>query len=258
MVQVDRAHLSLLGTPPNLRRQELIAVDLSGLDLAGADFSESLLGEADLRKADLRNARFAGAVIDKVSLDGAHIDKADFSTADLLSIYATDVFDSGTLMIMKAEAARQWLFSHGALVSHSDNLNPFLGRSWYNATREVAPTLTKKIAGTHNDLGLVKGVDTHERSFAEDFVAYLISIGVLERVKTVGRGNAGKWVIAVASEHRAVITAFEKSGEIDRLLWPFFEKELKRRGLPLPTSRNSAGKESGDGVKRATGAKRAT
>ena len=215
------SYLRHLGEPAELQDLDLSGLDLSGLALSEATFEGSILPETDLRSADVRRARFAGAILNGTMLDGANLRGSDFSDAEVQSIFVFDEFDTKTSGVLKGRAARQWLFSHGANVEGSEELNPFLGKPWYEAAREVTRTLDRRIAGTHQDSSLAKGTKLGERQFAEEFVKYLKNSGVLEHVKKSGKGSN---VIRVAAEHRDVIRRFGEEGTIDEVLQNFFRK----------------------------------
>lgn len=131
----------LLGDPPILTRLDLSNYDLSGLDLRRARFLSCEMFDTDLRKSDLRQASFENSLIYRVQLDDAVIHGADFASSELESIYVMDRFDRRTSGVFSGRDARQWLYSTGALVSPTSDLNPLLGKPWYEAAREVMRTL---------------------------------------------------------------------------------------------------------------------
>jgi len=152
--------------------------------------------------------------------------------ADLISIYVFDQFVRETSAVLPRKEALQWTYASGAKVAPSADLNPFLGQPWYEAAREVTRTLERRIAGTHNDAGLAKGVSAKYKSFAEEFVEFLLKAKVLRRVKKAGKDKAGEWVVAVSSKHRSVIHEFSVNGHVDEVLAPFFSKHLGGRKSP--------------------------
>ncbi|MQA36075.1 NACHT domain-containing protein [Modestobacter roseus] len=217
--------LGLLGSPARLANLDLSLADLSSLALVNADFTDSLLLETDLRKSDLRGASFDSAILQQVMLDAESVRGADFTAADVISINVFDAYTTNTFGILAGKAALQWLFSSGAKVANSSDLNQYLGQPWYEAAREVARTLVSRMAGTHQDDGLVRGTKHAYRTFATDFRDYLIRRGILEEVK---KDRAGNRALRVAASARASITSFAENGAIDDSLMPFFEPHLKR------------------------------
>jgi hypothetical protein len=153
----------------------------SSIDLRGGKVVNCLAESTDFRGADLRGANFSGTILQHVLLDGARLEGADFVDADAESIYVLDDFVRRSQEVLRKKDARQWLFAHGAVVKDSQELNPHLGKPWYEAAREVMRTLEQRIAGTHQEEGLWHGTKTQYRSFAKDFVAYLVSKKVLLR-----------------------------------------------------------------------------
>ena len=118
----------------------------------------------------------------------------------------------------------EWLYSNEANVGDIKNLNPFLGKIWYTAAREVTKTLVNRIAGSHQDVSLAKGTDLRNRELAKAFVQYLIKKGVLKKIK---RSNTGPgWVVRVAPEHRESIREFSEQGTINEVLKEFFEQYI--------------------------------
>jgi hypothetical protein len=226
-IRFDRTNARLLGTPPKLREIDLSGLDMSGLSLAEAEFTECLALDTDLRKSDLRKAIFSGSVLEQTAFDGALLNECDFTRTEVVSIYVFDDYDSRTSAVLKDRPARQWLYSRGALVSPVDDLNPLLGQPWYEAAREVTKTLQRRIGGTHQDVSLAKGTKTQYRTFAKDFVDYLVTKRVLERVTKSATGPG--FVVRVARQHRDAIRKFSEAGEISPELQPFFDKHLKKK-----------------------------
>lgn len=224
LVRRQASRMELLGTPPNLSEIDLCNRDLSGWDLRGSNVENSVIGDTDFRNADLRNASFGNSIIAGTMFDGAKLQGADFSTAQLDSVYVYDEYDKRTTAMLRGRDARQWLWSRGALVSRTDDLNPFLGRPWYEAAREVMRTLEKRIAGTHQDVSLVKGIDHSYREFAWEFVNYLVKVGIIRRVGKADHG--GEWIIKAEKDHYPIIHEFSEHGTIRTILKPFFDKRL--------------------------------
>ena len=221
-----KQHIGRLGEPADLRDLDLSGLDLSGLPLRNGNFSGSILPDTDLRNADLREARLDGAILSRTMLDGASLKLASFARAEIQSIYVFDQFSSRTKMILEGKNARQWLFSHGAVVSDESELNPLLGKPWYEAAREVTRTLEHRIAGTHQDSSLAKGTSLKYRHLAQEFVKHLRSRGVLQDVKRSGKGT---WVVKVKAEHRHTIREFSEDGVIGDVLRAFFDKYSEER-----------------------------
>ena len=224
----DRSMITrLLGDPPRFEGLDLSNYDLSGLDLRRAEFSSCELFDTDFRKSDLRQASFSHSMIFRAQFDGALLTAANFGGSELESIYVTDWFDRRTSSILSGKDARQWLYSSDALVFPTDDLNPLLGRPWYEAAREVMRTLERRIAGTHQDVSLAKGTQTKQREFARDFVDFLVSKGILRRM---GRSNTGPgWVLKVSRKYRHVVSEFSQSGKIAPEIMPFFDRHLNKR-----------------------------
>ena len=216
----------LLGAPPMLVDLDLSGYDLSGLDLRQASFKACELFDTDFRKSDLRQADFSGSLIFRVLLDDSLINGADFRSSELESIYVFDRFDKRTSGVYSGKEARQWLFSNGAFVFPYDDLNPLMGRPWYEAAREVVKTLEKRIAGTHQDVALSKGTQAEQREFARDFVDFLVTKGVLFRVKKSDTGPG--WIVKVHRQHRKTISEFSEHGSIPQVLESFFDRYLKK------------------------------
>jgi len=223
----DRSMMTrLLGDPPVFRTVDLSNYDLSGLDMRRAQFLSCEMFETDLRKSDLRQARFDESLIYRVQLDDAIIQGASFEHSELESIYVMDRFDKRTSGVFSGKEARQWLFSNGALVSPSDDLNPLLGRPWYEAAREVMRTLERRMAGTHQDVSLVKGTQAEQRDFARDFVDFLISKKILTKVRKSSTGPG--WVLKVSHAYRNVVSEFSQHGKIAPEIKPFFDRYLEK------------------------------
>lgn len=215
-------NIAYLGDPPGLSDLDLSGVDFSGLPLRNANFSGSILPDTDLRNSDLQGASFSHSILDNTMLDNARIQSADFSEAEIESIFVFDEFESRTYAVLHDKNARQWLFSHGAIVKDPSELNHLLGKPWYEAAREVAKTLTNRIAGSHRDSSLSKGTDLRYRDFAEDFVKYLRSHGILKDIKR----SRGSMLVKVAPEYRNIINKFKDDGIIDEKIQPFFDKYM--------------------------------
>ena len=215
-------NIAYLGSPPELADLDLSGVDFSGLPLRNANFSGSILPDTDLRNTDLRGASFAHAILDSTMFDGATIQSADFSESEIESIFVFDDFESKTHAILHHSDARQWLFSHGAIVKNPSELNPLLGKPWYEAAREVTKTLARRIAGSHRDSSLPKGTNLKYRNFAEDFVKHLRNCGILRDIKR----SRGSMLVKVSPGHRDVITKFNDDGIIDEKLQSFFDKYM--------------------------------
>ena len=218
----DARHVSILGTPPRVSGTDLSNVDLSGLRLQAGTFLDGIAQDTDLRKSDLREAVFRRMTLENVMLDGALLTDADFREAEIVSIFVFDEFDTRTSAVLKGRKARQWLHSRGALVSPTSDLNPLLGQPWYEAAREVTDTLVKRIGGTHQDVSLSKGTKEGHRVFAGEFVEFLVSRKVLDRVTRSSKGPG--YVVKLRKEYRESIVAFSKEGKIDGTLKPFFDK----------------------------------
>lgn len=214
-------NIGLLGKPPDLNDLDLSGLAMGGLPLRAADFSGSILPDTDLKHTDLRDARFDGAIVEATMFDGADLKNADFTKADVNSILVFDEFNLRTSAVLAGLDARQWLYSHGAKVAHMDELNPLLGKPWYEAAREVTRTLERRIAGTHQDSSLAKGTKLQYRELANEFVDFLKSRGVLQKVKASGKGST---IVKVASTHREAIREFSLNGIIGDVLRPFFDR----------------------------------
>jgi len=219
--------LKLIGTPAQFESIDLSGTNLSGLPLKGANFNNAILPDTDLRSSDLRGASFSGAVFDGTLLDGARLEGADLSLVEIDSIFVYDEFVTETTAILKGRSARQWLYSRGASVSKHDDLNPLLGRPWYKAAREVTKTLKNRIAGSHQDVSLVKGTSVENREFAKEFGEFLIKKGVLVRSKRSRKGPG--WVLTIPKEHWGIIDSFCDEGKIPEQFSEFFNKHLQAK-----------------------------
>jgi hypothetical protein len=218
-------NISLLGKPPLVANIDLSGLDMSGLPLRYARINNCIASDTDFRKADLAQVSFDGTILENIMLDDAILSDSDFTAADILSIYVFDKFDTKTSGILKGKNARQWLFSNGAKVSPIDDLNPLMGKPWYEAAREVTRTLERKIAGTHQDISLSKGTKMAYRIFAKEFVNYLLNKEILER-KVKSKTGPG-WVVQVKPEYRELIKNFSQDGAIKPEIEPFFSKYLQ-------------------------------
>jgi len=67
----------------DLRRAELINLDLSGAILTGADLTNAFLNDANLSGADLTSAILTGALLIGTNMNGADLTGADLTSADL-------------------------------------------------------------------------------------------------------------------------------------------------------------------------------
>lgn len=217
-------YVSLLGKDSIISNIDLSGLDLSGLPLRNSQIINCILLEVDMRKSDLRNSTFKGAVLEKVMFDEALLKDADFTDAEVISIYVFDEFQTQTSSVLMGRSARQWLYSNEALVYPTNDLNPLLGKPWYEAAREVTRTLEQKIAGSHQDTSLAKGTKLNRRKFATDFVDFLTREGILERRLRSKRGSG--WVVVVNSEYRDMLVNFSQKGIISPQLEPFFQKHL--------------------------------
>ncbi len=216
----------LLGDPPKFYLLDLSNFDLSGLDLRRAHFSSCEMFDTDLRKSDLRQSTFDGSLIFRVQLDDAMIQGANFVGSELESIYVLDRFDKRTSGVFSGKDARQWLFSNGALVSPTEDLNTLLGKPWYEAAREVTRTLERRMAGTHQDVSLVKGTQAEQREFARSFVDFLISKKILLKASKSKTGPG--WVLKVSHAHRKMVSDFSQHGQIAPEIKPFFDHYLDK------------------------------
>ncbi|MEU5258899.1 pentapeptide repeat-containing protein [Amycolatopsis sp. NPDC021455] len=219
-------HVSFLGKPANLQDVDLAGLDLSGLELTRGRFDGALLLESDFRSSDLRDASFKGAILERVQFDNAVLEGADFRDAEILSIYVNDTFTRGTTAVLEGKDALQWLFSSGALVANIDDLNPYLGRPWYVAAREVAISLSARLAGTHRKKGLSRGTKIRDRALATEFTEYLVKRGVLDVVILKAR-RGGDTVVRVNPDYRSLISELAEGGSIADEIKPFFDKFIK-------------------------------
>ena len=154
LIDISSDHCRLLGSPARLRYADICNLDLSEIDLRRAEILGCIAADTDFRKTDLRQTCFPKTILQRVLFDGAKLDGADFKQADVQSIYVYDDFGRRTTAVLEGRDARQWLFSHGAEVYPSNDLNHLLGDESYEAAREVMLTLNKRIAGTHDEKGL--------------------------------------------------------------------------------------------------------
>lgn len=216
--------LNLLGKYPTINDIDLSGVDFSGLSLHSGAFENCLAIDTDFRKADLRKASFKGTILENVMFDEAILNETDFRGAEIESIYVYDEYDTDTVQILSEKSARQWLYSHGAQVYPIDDLNHLMGKPWYEAAREVTRTIEHRITGTHQDVSLSKGTKRENRSFAEEFVEYLINKSILLKVTKSKKGPG--WVVKLDKKYIKVITSFSKEGKIHEIIAPFFKKYL--------------------------------
>lgn len=216
---------NLLGSPPVISGADVSAMDLSGLPLRNIRVINCLVQDTDFRKSDLRGSDFEGSILEGAMLDEVLIENADFRLAEVESLYVYDEYDTSTTAIIKGKRARQWLFSRGALVSPNDDLNPLMGKPWYEAAREVTKTLEGRMAGTHQDISLAKGTRNENRQFAQDFVSFLVRKRILLVVVKSDRSSGN--VVRVNPKKRDIIREFSNDGIIAEELRPFFRKFLK-------------------------------
>jgi hypothetical protein len=168
-IQKDQnKYTMLLGKPPKLEGVDISTLDFSGLSLKDGNIHDCLALDTDFRKSDLRNVSFSSTILDGVLLDNALLNNADFTKGDILSIYVYDEFDTNTFSILKGKQARQWLFSREAKVFPNNDLNPLMGKPWYEAAREVTRTLEHRIAGKHQPSSLSKGTKREYREFEKN------------------------------------------------------------------------------------------
>ena len=219
-----KTNMSFLGNPPILNDLDLSGVDFSGLPLRNANLSGSILPDTDFRNTNLQRAQFDRSILDGTMLDAADIESADFSHSEIESIFVYDEFDTKTTAMLHGKEARQWLFSRGGKVRNSSELNPLLGKPWYEAAREVTKTLERRIAGSHQDSSLSKGTSLKYRQFAIDFVKHLRSCGVLVDLR-VSRDRSST-LVKVDPDRRNIIRQFNDDGTIDNALQSFFDKYL--------------------------------
>jgi len=223
-IRHDRQFVRLLGSPPKVCAVDLSGTDLSALQLSGAAFEDCVAKDASFEKSDLRNARFDRCIFENVALDQALINGCDMRTSELASIYVFDEFDSRTKGILRGKQARQWLYTRGARVHPTDDLNPYLGQPWYSAAREVAATITRRITGSFQDVSLSKGTRFEQRDFAIEFVEFLTRKGILERVKRSNRGPG--YVVKLNRDYCTAITEFSQKGTIGPVLNEFFARRI--------------------------------
>lgn len=231
----SKKHLAMLGVPVQISQVDLCDLNMSGFDLRSALVEGCIAADTDFRNTDLRDAKFPRTVLERVMFDQSRLDGADFSEAEILSVYVFDDYNLKTLCILERKDARQWLFSHGAMVQNPHELNPYLGRQWYEAAREIVRTLVGRMAGTHQELGLSRGVKHQHKEFAEEFVSYLKRKGVLEVVTRADRDGGD--VVRVHKDYRAVLDEFDKVGKIGEVLQPFFNKKLGISEQTLPSEK---------------------
>ncbi len=224
-IRQDRKNVNLLGNPPLIDGIDCSDLDLSGLELSNASFVHSIILDTDFRKSNLQNAVFDNCIIDGIMLDDSLIRNCDFKRSEVISIYAFDEFNSRTTAILKGREARQWLFSRGADVFPDDDLNPLLGQAWYEAAREVAKTLKARIGGSHQDVSLAKGTKMAHRTFATNFVEFLVKKNILRKVKSSDSGPG--FVVKLNKAFWNDITEFCDNGKISSTLQPFFDKFRK-------------------------------
>ena len=161
LIQADQAkYIALLGKEAILDNLDLGGKDLSGLTLRRAHIENSIIIDTDFRKADLREASFCNSAIEGALFDDAILTETNFRDAEIVSIYVFDKYNTDTTAVLKGMDALQWLYSNGAIVDHADELNPLMGQPWYEAAREVMRTLLHKMAGTHQDVSLTKGINS--------------------------------------------------------------------------------------------------
>ncbi len=228
-IQKSQKFLELLGTPPRVANMDLSLVDFSGLNLKGLRVLDCIAQDSDFRKTDLRGSHFEKTIIERCLLDGARIEGANFAEAEVTSIYVFDTFDRRTLTILEGKSARQWLFSRGARVKDSQELNRLMGRDWYEAAREVTRTLERRMAGQHQEVGLVKGIEVKRRQLAISFVKYLAKRRILQRIKKSASGDG--WVVRVNPTFRDTIHEFSENGVISENLKPFFDRHIQEEAV---------------------------
>jgi len=216
----------LLGKPARLQDLDLSALDLSGIEAMGVQVEDCVLQDTDFRSSDLRKGTFRGSILERVMFDGSYLENTDFREATIDSIYVFDELDTKTSAILVGKEARQWLYSHGARVYPTDDLNPYLGRPWYEAAREVTRTLEHRIAGSFQQASLAKGTRKEYRKFADSFVEYLISKGILDVV--IKRSKySNKPVVSVRADARKTVTDFSRRGVIGDDLKEYFSQYLQ-------------------------------
>lgn len=215
----------ILGTPVKIYAVDLSGIDLSALPLCKAVFEDCVAKDVNFEKADLRYASFSGCIFENITLDGALLNNCDMRETEVVSIYVFDEFDTRTKGILRGKQARQWLYCHGAQVSPTDDLNPYLGQPWYAAAREVAATIGKRITGSFQDVSLFKGTRSEQRDFAASFVDFLTRKNILMRVKKSNRGPG--YVVKLNGNHRSAINDFANDGKIAPILQEFFQKNAR-------------------------------
>jgi Pentapeptide repeats (9 copies) len=220
----------VFGTPPKMAGLLLSDVDLSGVNFEGAVFEDCILENVNLKASNLRRSTVTNCILLNVSFDEAVLDRTDFRHTEIQSIYVNDIFGRNTIAILTGREARQWLFSHGALVHPSDDLNVYLGRNWYESAKEVAATLSRRIAGTYKQTSLAKGTRLSDREIAVNFVEYLVRKDILEVRIRDSKGN----IVALRPEFRAIITNFAKNGVIAPILDDFFRPYLAKSVAAVP------------------------
>ena len=218
----------MLGTPCAISGIDISELSFAGLPIRGARFTDCVAYDTDFQQADLRGASFDHSILESARFDGASLENADFERAEVVSIFVYDQFDSKTSAVLTNLQARQWLYSKGAKVQPTEDLNPYLGQPWYDAAREVTRTLQARIAGTHQATSLAKGtrIERGHREFAKEFVEYLSKKNILTFVvkskKTTGS------VVKVNPIYRDIVDKFADKGIIDDRLKPFFRKHLSK------------------------------
>jgi len=217
-------YVSLLGPEPIIQNLDLSGLDLSGLPLRNVKITGCIAMDTDLRKSDLRKASFKDTIVERVMLDEALLDDADFRETEIISIYVFDQFTTQTTSVLKGKDSRQWLYSNNSKVYPTNDLNPLMGKHWYEAAREVMRTLERRIAGTHQDVSLSKGTKVHLRKFAKEFVNYLMTKNILIKAEKSKTGPG--WVVKVNPDYRKLIHNFSVNGTISPELEPFFKKHL--------------------------------
>ena len=226
-IRKDRnSNISLLGKTPSISDVDISGFDLSGLSLRSAKILNCLALDTDFRKSDLKNALFNNTVFENVMLDDTMLSGADFTQAEIISIYVNDEFDTGTSAVLKGKNARQWLFSHGAIIYPVKDLNPFMGMPWYEAAREVTRTLEHRIAGSHQDVSLSKGTRNEYRDFAKEFVKFLMVKQILK--KGIKSKTGPGYVVKVNPDDRQLIHDFSSEGIISDKIKPFFDKYIPK------------------------------
>ena len=217
-------YLNLIGKIPTIQNIDISGIDFSGLALQNGQIENCVSIETDFRKANLRKVSFKNTILDNVMFDEAIMDNADFRNAEIESIYVFDQYDTNALAVLTGKHARQWLYSRGAKVYPSDDLNVLMGKPWYEAAREVTRTIEHRLHGTHQDVSLAKGTKKANRKFAEEFVKILIAKKVLLKVKKSKSGPG--YILKVNKKCYHIITSFGKEGKIHEKIAPFFQKYL--------------------------------